>query len=904
MVTGTDPGAPRAEGGADGPGRAVAVIGMACRFPGADGPEAFWRNLAGGVESVTRFPPEPVPGARADGTTATWTPARGLLRDPEWFDAGHFGYSPREARLMSPQHRLFLECAAEALEDAGQDPARSTDVFGIFGGGTTTDYARILDERRADLPSVTDLDILLGTAPDYLVSRAAYKLGLTGPAVTVQTACSTALVAVHLAVRSLLAGDCDVALAGAAAVHVPDKKSQYTHGGIISARGQCRTFDASADGTVGGDGVGIVVLKRLADAEADGDHVLAVLRGTAVNNDGAARVGYTAPGAEGQAAVVREAQLVAGTHAGTIGYVEAHGTATPLGDPIELAALTRAFRQDTELTGYCWIGSVKTNIGHTDAAAGAAGLIKTILALRHRSIPPSLHFTEPNPQFDLAASPFKVATRLTPWDAPDGPRRAAVSAFGIGGTNAHAVLEEAPPRPPATRPAAPEQLLVLSAGSPEALDAAAHRLADRLRTTGPDTELADVAWTLQTGRREHPYRAVAVVRGPDDAVRALTDPAAGRLTVSAAAPVEGRPTAFLFSGAPGRQPDLSRYAAEPAYREAVDACIEAAGLTAAARDEVLHGRPAADSDAAAVAAFAREYATAMTWIRWGVRPDAVLGSGPGTPAAMAVAKVLPLAGALRLALGHARSGDAAAWAAPMGRTALHPPKVPVFSPAAGRRLTDREAVDPGEWARAALRPDPGPTRRALADLLADPRRVLLEVSPDRALLAVARTLPHEGDTDRLLFPEDGGDGHAAALATLGRLWLGGAAVRWRHVHGGTRRSLTPLPTYPFQRERFVVEPAERAPAPTARAGEPPTEPAPAGREDVLATLLRLYAELLGLPDVGPDDDFFDLGGDSLVAARLAERVREVYPVDIDGLTVYEAAAPAELAAAVEELLAA
>ncbi|KNB52384.1 hypothetical protein AC230_11490 [Streptomyces caatingaensis] len=887
---------------------------MACRFPGADGPDAFWRNLADGVESVTRFPPEPVPGARADGATATYTPARGLLDRPEWFDAGFFGCSPREARLLSPQHRLFLECAAEALEDAGQDPARPTDVFGVYGGGTTTDYARILHERRAELPSVTDLDILLGTAPDYLVSRTAYKLGLTGPAVTVQTACSTALVAVHLAVQGLLAGDCDVALAGAAAVHVPDKKSQFTHGGILSARGQCRAFDASADGTVGGDGVGIVVLKRLADAEADGDHVLAVLRGTAVNNDGGARVGYTAPGTDGQAAVVREAQLVAGVDAGTIGYVEAHGTATPLGDPIELTALTRAFRQDTDRTGFCWIGSVKTNIGHTDAAAGAAGLIKAVLALRHRRIPPSLHFTEPNPQFDFAASPFRVATRLVPWEAPDGPRRAAVSAFGIGGTNAHAVLEEAPPRPPSPRPAAPEQLLVLSAASPRALDAAVHRLADRLASAAPDTELADVAWTLQTGRREHPYRAVAVARGAADAVRVLTGPAGGRPAVPAAPAVEGRPTAFLFSGAPGRRPDPARCAAEPAYRQAVEECCAAAGLSAADRDAVLHGRPAAGSGPVAVAAFAREYATAMTWIRWGVRPDAVLCSGPGTPAAMAVAKVLPLADALRLALGHARAGetagdDPAAWAALVARTALRPPRVPVFSPASGRRLTAEEAADPGQWARAAARPDPALVRRALAELLADPHRVLLEVSPDRALLAAARTLPQEPAAGHLLLPEgdgdgedDGGQGHAAALAVLGRLWAGGAAVRWKHVHGGERRSLTPLPTYPFQRERFLVEPAAPA-APAATEPTGPAEEAPHARKDVLTTLLRLYAELLGLPDVGPDDDFFDLGGDSLVAARLAERVRELYPVDIDGLTVYEAGAPAELAAAVEELMA-
>ncbi len=377
--------------------RAIAVIGMACRLPGADSTEEFWQNLAAGVGSVTRFPEVPVPGARADGEAQRYTPARGLLTNPGHFDAGYFGYSPRDARLISPQQRLFLECAAQALEDAGQDPERSTATFGIYGGGTENGYGQILRERRHELPGVTDWDILLGTASDYQVSRVAYKLGFTGPSVAVQAACSTSLVAVHLAVRGLLGGDCDVALAGAAAVHVPDKVSEYTPGGIISARGECRAFDADADGTVGGDGVGVVVLKRLADAQADGDRVLAVLRGSAVNNDGAHRVGYTAPSVEGQTAVIREAQLAAETDAGSIGYVETHGTATPLGDPIELAALTAAFRRDTDRTGYCWIGSVKTNIGHTDAAAGIAGLIKTVLALQHRSIPPSLNHEKPNP---------------------------------------------------------------------------------------------------------------------------------------------------------------------------------------------------------------------------------------------------------------------------------------------------------------------------------------------------------------------------------------------------------------------------------------------------------------------------------------------------------------------------
>ncbi|RPK84168.1 MULTISPECIES: beta-ketoacyl synthase N-terminal-like domain-containing protein [Streptomyces] len=883
-------------------GQAIAIIGMACRFPGADSTEAFWQNLAGGVGSVTRFPPVPVPGTRADGEARQYTPARGLLTDPGHFDAGYFGYSPRDARLISPQQRLFLECAAQAVEDAGQDPARSTATFGIYGGGTENGYGQILRERRHELPGVTDWDILLGTASDYQVSRVAYKLGFTGPSVAVQAACSTSLVAVHLAVRGLLGGDCDIALAGAAAVHVPDKESQYTPGGIISARGECRAFDADADGTVGGDGVGVVVLKRLADAQADGDRILAVLRGSAVNNDGAHRVGYTAPSVEGQTAVIREAQLLAGTDADSIGYVEAHGTATPLGDPIELAALTAAFRRDTDRSGYCWIGSVKTNIGHTDAAAGIAGLIKTVLALQHRSIPPSLNYEKPNPLFDFGTSPFRVATGLVPWPATQTPRRAAVSAFGIGGTNAHVILEEAPSRP-APAPAAPHQLLVLSARTPQALGEAAARLADRLSEEPPGI-LADVAWTLQTGRREHEQRAYAVAGNIDDAVRALTGIAAGPPTAKTQAHGD---TVFLFTGAPGKRPSRSLYEAEPAYREAADACFAAAGLSGAA----CFGPPHPDDDASArVAAFVHDYAMAMTWIRWGVRPASVLATGEGVAVAAAVTKVLTVPGALRLtatgtpADGAARARDARTvegYAALFGDAGPRAPRVPLISPVLGRALTGQEAADPLNWARAALVPDQDALERVLSALPADPHRVLLDISAGHVLPAATGPRPEQPRPDTA-GPDDD---LAAALGTLGALWAAGRPVRWRHVHGGSPRALLPLPTYPFQRERFVVEPVDKAQARPAEGQPPPAADVPqdAAPGEVLPTLLRLYADILGFAEVGPTDSFFDLGGDSLIASRLTARIREVYPVDVDVLSVFEAPEPAELAAVIEDLLA-
>ncbi|HEY3685973.1 MAG TPA: beta-ketoacyl synthase N-terminal-like domain-containing protein [Streptosporangiaceae bacterium] len=502
----------------------IAVIGLSCRYPGASGPEEFWRNLVAGVDSITRLPPRPIP-AGGDGDGA-YVPAGGFLTDPEWFDAGYFGFTPREARIIDPQQRVFLECAVEALENAGCDPDRHPGAIGVYAGGSDTEYAAILRSRKADLPSVTNWEIRLATGADFLSTRVAYKLGLRGPAVTVRAACATSLVAVHLAAQSLLAGDCDVALAGGACVHVPAAPAEYTEGGIVATDGVCRAFDAAAQGIVSGNGAGVVVLKRLPEAVEDGDPIRAVIRGSAINNDGADRIGFTAPGVAGQAAAIRGAQLLADVDPGTVTYVEAHGTATPIGDPIEVAALTEVFGAASGRRGHCALGSVKPNIGHTDTAAGVAGLIKTVMAVERAVIPPSLHFTEPNPEIDFTNGPFRVVTEPTPWRPEAAPRRAGVSSFGMGGANAHVVVEE-PPSRPAPAPPAP-QLLVLSAMTAAALDAAAVRLADHLRAH-PELPLDEVAWTLQTGRRRLPYRAYAVVDGHDDAVRVLAGRDPGRL---------------------------------------------------------------------------------------------------------------------------------------------------------------------------------------------------------------------------------------------------------------------------------------------------------------------------------------------------------------------------------------
>ncbi|HKI06704.1 MAG TPA: amino acid adenylation domain-containing protein [Thermoanaerobaculia bacterium] len=637
----------------------IAIVGMAGRFPDAPDVAAFWSNLRQGKEAIRFFSDEELLAAGVDPAAlaqAHYVKARGALDGIEFFDAPFFDVAPREAELIDPQHRLFLECAWHALEDAGYDPGRFPGEIGVYAGVSANMYLlRNVLANPEILRSGGANQAMLGSDRDFLATRVSYKLNLRGPSFTVQTACSTSLVATHLACRALLGRECDMALAGGVSATVPQVAGYpYQEGGINSPDGHCRAFDAAAQGTVLGSGVGIVVLKRLSDALAAGDAIHAVIRGTAINNDGSVKVGYTAPGVEGQAAAIATAQALAGVSPDDIGYVEAHGTGTPLGDPIEIAALTRAFRAGTKRTGFCAIGSVKTNIGHLDAAAGIAGLIKTALALKHGEIPPSLHFHAPNPRIDFAASPFFVNAALREWQSGGAPRRAAVSSFGIGGTNAHAVLEEAPA--PSETPAANargHQLLVISARSEPALEAATGNLARWLREH-PDVPLADAAYTLQAGRRPLAHRRVVVARGAEEAASALEarDP---ERVLSRLADGSRRPVVFLFPGQGSQYPGMGGglYESEPAYRNALDACLEILAphldidLRSALAGEGT-GRLLQETGLAQPALFAVEYALAKLWMEWGVRPEAMLGHSLGEYVAACLAGVFSLEDALAL----------------------------------------------------------------------------------------------------------------------------------------------------------------------------------------------------------------------------------------------------------------
>jgi len=772
----------------DTTGLEIAIVGMAGRFPGAPDVDAFWRNIRDGVESVTVF--------SDDELRARGVPERALA-DPDYvkagvlfdgldrFDAGFFGYSPREAEHLDPQQRIFLECAWEAMDHAGwpvgRDGPKGGAPVGVYAGDGPNLYLmkHLLPAVGIDAGTgIADmLGLMSGNSAGSLCTRVAYKLDLRGPALSVQTECSTSLVAVHLACQGLLSHDCDMALAGGVWLNLLQEGGyRYQNGAILSPDGHCRAFDAQAAGTVIGSGAGIVVLRRLADALRDGDTIHAVIKGTAANNDGADKIGFTAPSVQGQAGAIRAAQLMADVPAHTIGYVEAHGTGTTLGDPIELAALTQAFRADGGdggRCGYCAIGSVKTNIGHLDAAAGVAGLIKATLALRHRTLPPSLHFEQPNPQIDFANSPFRVNTEARPWPEGDTPRRAGVSSFGIGGTNVHVVLEEAPPVVTATE-AAGWQVLPLSTRSASATRKAARQLADHLRAQ-PALPLADVAHTLQAGRRVFEHRSAVVADHAEGAVQLLS---AGEGLAVRAAPAQAPEVVFLFPGGGTQHAQMGRalYEDDAAFRDDVDRCcaLLEPELGFDLRT-VLFPAPGGEAEAdarlfdialAQPALFVVAYAMAQWWMRRGVRPAVMMGHSLGEYVAACLAGVFRLEDALRVAALRGRllqsMPPGAMTAVPLSQAALAPFLAPGCDLAAANaeQLSvisgPREAV---EAAEARLRAAGHLPRRLHVSIASHSAMTEPLLAPLEALIAsVPRrppTIPFVSNvTGQLITPEE------------------------------------------------------------------------------------------------------------------------------------------------------
>ncbi|MEU6231857.1 beta-ketoacyl synthase N-terminal-like domain-containing protein [Kitasatospora sp. NPDC047058] len=809
----------------------VAIIGMACRFPGADSPEKFWDVLREGRETLARYTDEELLAAGVPAASLAdphYVKAGQGIPGVDLFDSELFRFTHDEAEILDPQHRVFLECAFEALERAGYDPDRADGQIGVYAGAGMNHYLlHNLAERHRTGSTVDRYRLMLANDKDFLATRLSYKLDLRGPSINVNTACSTSLVAVNTACLALLGGECDVALVGAVHLNPPQQGYQYRDGMIFSPDGHCRAFDAEARGTVIGSGAGVVVLKRLKEALADGDWIHAVIKGSAVNNDGSGKAGYTAPSITGQAAVIADAQEIADVEPDTVGYVEAHGTGTPLGDPIEVAALTEAFRQGTDRTGYCALGSVKSNIGHLDTAAGMAGLIKTVLMLEHRTLVPSLHFRTPNPEIDFGSSPFFVNTGTTAWEEGDAPRRAGVSSFGIGGTNAHVILQEAPARTAEPAGHGPE-LLVVSARTKTALRQAGAALARHLKQQ-PGLDLGAVAQTLSLGRRAYPHRFALVARSTREAAMALALGDEERLRPGVAGDEPSTPVFVLTGTVPDAADSAELLRSVPAYRDAVDACAAAVGLAGEAGALLGSGGTRA--------AFLHEYALATTLAAWGVTPAGLAASGTGLVVAAVLAGALPLADALALADGTAPARVA-------------PPRLPVLSARTGRWLTEEEGLQAASWV-------PGPEELSgLAGLLAGTGRHQLPLAPG------------EGEPA----------GPAHLLTLVADQWLLGADVDFAAVHADGGRRRVPLPVRPFERRRHWAEPAGTAhvAAATERLVDR-FDPADPGRSVELITdyLVEEVGKVLGGRDqVGLDARLFDLGLDSLVLIEVGAKLGE------------------------------
>jgi len=654
----------------------IAIVGMSGRFPGANSVELFWHNLMQGVDSVCTFREDELEYSVATNDAIEqgqkFIRARGVLDGVDMFDAEFFGMYPKEVQMIDPQHRLFLECAWEALESAGHASESYPGQIGVYAGLAMNTYFlhNICVNRAfaADFSAnyqVGNYQTMLGNDKDFLPTRVSYKLNLRGPSMTVQSACSTSLVAICQACTGLLTYQCDMALAGGVSITFPQKRDyRYQEESLASADGKCRTFDADACGTVFGHGAAVVLLKRLEDALADRDPILAVIKGFALNNDGSDKIGYAAPSINAQADVVAMAQAAAGVHPESISYIEAHGTATPLGDPVEMAALTEAFRRGgAERKQFCAVGTGKTHIGHLDVAAGATGLIKTVLQLQHEVIPPLLHFKTPNPKIDFQNSPFFPVAKQMEWKRTDTPRRAGVTALGIGGTNAHVVVEEAPATSSGSSRKA--QLLLLSAKTPTAVSAMSARLAEYLEKN-PETSLADVAFTLQKGRQRFRYRNALSASTATEAIEKLK--AIERETTSTVqAPTEVPSVVFVFPGQGSQYVNMGRelYESEDVFRDAVDRCAECLqghlrldirsvvypnGAESVARAE----QQINETSVTQPAIFTLEYALACLWMSWGIKPSLLIGHSVGEYVAAVLAEVFSLEDALGILASRAR----------------------------------------------------------------------------------------------------------------------------------------------------------------------------------------------------------------------------------------------------------
>ena len=997
----------------------IAIIGMAGRFPGARTVEQYWNNLCNGVESISDLSDEMLRRSGVEEALIAdpkYVKRCGLCSDTDLFDAGFFGINAREAETMDPQHRVMLECAWEALEHAGYDVDRIDGLVGVYAGCGMNQYLINNLAGNPDLmKTVGDYQIMVGNGNDYLSTRISYKLNLRGPSVTVLTACSTSLVAIHTACQSLFTYQCDMALAGGVSLKIPHETG-YLHkeGQILSPEGRCRAFDEKADGTVWSEGAGLVVLKRLSEAIESRDTVYAVIKSTAINNDGSAKVGYTAPSVEGQAQAIALAHALAEVEPRSISYIETHGTGTLLGDPIEIAGLQRVFSSDTPTEKYCAIGSVKTNIGHLDAAAGVAGIIKTALSLKHRTIPPSLHFTQPNPQCGLEKTPFFVNTTLRPWETTALPRRAGVSSFGIGGTNAHAILEEPPVNSDPEASRRTWHLLPLSTRSAESLDMATGNLADTLNQK-KITDIADIAYTLQTGRKQFAHRCAIVCTDSHDAASAIAAGTGDRVATGTA-PGNPADTVFMFSGQGAQYPGmtLELYEEEPVFREEFDRCCALASpllgndlkkIIFEAREDPAGEELISQTLYTQPALFTVEYSLARLLMEYGIQPAAMVGHSIGEYVAACISCVFSLEDALKIVvrraqlmqqqprgvmlsisapLEHFKSGLSdeteislinapqlfvvGGPTGPMGvfetflndhdvryrrlhtshafHTAMMDgacdefvrffgdisfgkPGIPFVSNVSGTWITDAQATSADYWAshiRSTVRFSDNINE--LLRSIGTP--VFVELGPGTTLCTLAGLHTHSQKKVLTIptirhgkerMPDD-----QVFIRALGDLWVHGVSIDFDRMYPGEKRYRIGLPSYPFERERYWVDPpgkvifSAKNSAVRAESSENINASVNVRKKQTLharphlsyeyiapetateSTLVEIWQRFLGIGPIGRNDDFFDLGGHSLLAVQLFSDIQKETGVNLPLATLFSAPTLKVLAEKVDDVL--
>ncbi len=964
----------------------VAIVGMSGRFPGADTTEEFWHNIASKVESIKFYSKDELEGAGVDKSlldNPNYVRAQSCISNVRSFDAEFFGFSPREAQITDPQQRIFLECAWEALEDGGYVPDHFDGRTGVYAGVGMNHYMmNHLAGHTKLTQAVGDYPLMIGNDKDFLSTRISYKLNLNGPAVVVQTACSTSLVAVHSACQALLSQECDAALAGGVSLGRLEKSGYlYQRGMIMSPDGHCRAFDEKAEGTIQGQGAGVVLLKRLDDALRDNDHIYGIIKGSATNNDGSNKPGYTSPAVEGQAKAILAAIANANIVAEDISYVETHGTATQLGDPIEIEGLSQAYVSKVSDRQPCAIGSVKSNIGHLDAASGVVGLIKTAKALDKKLLPPTVHFEKANEKINFDKTPFYVNTNLKSWVAKNEVRYAGVSSFGIGGTNAHVILREAPKKY-ASEKSRPWRMLLLSAKTPSALDRMTERLVEYLKDTD-DVNFSNVCYTLQMGRKRFDYRRYLVCRNEDEAIAQLSS-GGHKDVVSTSYKHFPRKIVFMFSGQGSQYINMAKhlYQVEVGFREEVKKCRKLlrerfvylyenlSEKDFSAQTETLH-----QTYITQPSLFILEYALAKTLMSWGIEPKVMIGHSVGEYVAACLAGVFTLEQALEIVAirgkliqnlpggemlsvqlpekqareyltyqislaavnGESRcvfSGQTEAildlqsrlgkagiqnrllhtshgfhshmmesildkFKNTVARRAPKKPEIPIISSMTGDYLTDEQATSAEYWAqhlRKEVRFDDGLSRLFTDRIQENEGLILLEVGPGKVLSTLAKQHRQKAESDIVISTmrhayEEISD-IRQLLKALGRLWANNVDINWSVFHNARQRYKVPLPTYPFERQEYWIAARERVDVATVDAivdddsnvmvavggGERVEEKQ--SFDDVEKKISDIWSACLGIPHINLHDDFFDLGGDSLIAVSLVDKLSSVFETPI------------------------